>query len=259
MSHRFLALAAAATLSAASAVAAPVAVDLTTWTGNGSPWALSSGNTVASQTTNSPTSVLHTGRNDLFGRYTGTIGVATSSDDDFIGFVLGYANNDITAGTANAEIDYILVDWKQRAQSGAPEGMAVSRVTGNIYVDGNSSTITTGSDAWTHGGPVTELKRASGLGSVGWDDGVSYDFQVDYTPDVLRVSIDGDLEIELTAAEAGLVKFMAGAFGFYSFSQPATRFSNVTFEELAPIPLPAGLPLAAAGLGALAWLRRRKG
>ena len=29
--------------------------------------------------------------------------------------------------------------------------------------------------------------------------------------------------------------------------------------EATPVPVPAGLPLAVAGLGALAWVRRRKG
>lgn len=255
MTARFLPALCVATLLSGPAFAGAVAVDLTPWIGDGEPWSLSNGNNTASQLSNSPTAVLSTGQNDLGRRYTGQIGVNTTADDDFIGFVLGYTPGDISVGSGNTNVDYLLVDWRQNPQDNALVGMAVSRVTGNIYSTG-SGTQATLSDAWRHTGDVEEIARANTLGSTGWADNTFYDFTVDYLPDLLHVYINGILEIELVPGDIGEIAFNPGSFGFYSFSQEQTVYQALQVE---PIPLPAGLPLAAAGLGALAWLRRRKG
>ena len=50
-----------------------------------------------------------------------------------------------------------------------------------------------------------------------------------------------------------------GDNGFFASSANAASFSlaTITIEEVAPIPLPAGLPLMLAGLGAFGLIRRR--
>jgi len=117
-----LALPAAATL---------LPVNLTAWVSNGGSWTVAPDNNSVTQTSNSPTIAFHSNDNRLGSRITGTLSVDTTNDDDFAGFVLGYADNDITTGTANAAIDYLLIDWKQSRQGTWDPGMAVSRVTGN--------------------------------------------------------------------------------------------------------------------------------
>lgn len=261
MITRFIPALATAFLLSGPAFAGGVPVDLSPWIGDGASWSLSAGNNTASQLSNSPTSVLSTGENDLGKRFRGTLGVNSTSDDDFIGFVLGYNPGDISVGTGNTNVDYLLVDWKQSNQGDAERGMAVSTVSDNIYVIGDSGTITTASDAWKHSGAVTEIERANTLGDTGWADNTSYTFQVDYLPDLLHVYINGVLEIDLVPGDIGAIAFNPGSFGFYSFSQTQTEFAAITVENISttPVPVPAGLPLAVAGLGALAWLRRRRG
>ena len=260
MNVRFLAAGLTAAFFGMPAVAGAVAVDLTSWSGEGSSWDLFSGNTIAAQMSNSPTSVYHTQQNDLGRSYSGKMYVNTSSDNDFFGFVLGYQPGDISISSTNTNIDYLLVDWKQSDQGNGLEGMAVSRVTGNIYRSGVSSGLTT-SDPWAHTGVVEEVARANTLGDTGWDDFTFYDFRVDYLPDLLHVYINNILEIELVPGDIGELAFNPGSFGFYAFSQERSKFKAVTVEDIAPpapVPLPAGLVLGLGGIGALAALRRKK-
>jgi len=234
--------------------------DISVWTFNST----NAPNDSATQGSNSPTLALFSGQNDLGARFEGSISVDTGADDDFIGFVLGYNDNDIrTPGTspANSSIDYVLIDWRQGDQANATKGMALSRVTGDIWSVGNNNSATT-SDAWTHSGVVSEEARAATLGSTGWADNTSYDFKIDYSATSLIVEIDGVEQFNIAPGDVGLSTFTAGSFGFYGFSQEDVRYSALTRTDLtgppAVVPLPAGLPLAMAGLGALVVLRRRR-
>ena len=74
-----------------------------------------------------------------------------------------------------------------------------------------------------------------------------------FTDSLIEVFVDGELEISHSGS------FADGAFGFYNFSQSQVRYAGITEEVLpAPVPLPAGLPLLVAGLGAFGWMRRRQ-
>ena len=235
---------------AMEAQAAPVPVDLSSWTvdGNGS-WTLAADNNSAFQSLNSAPTVLHNGENSQGTALAGTITVEErSGDDDFIGFVLGYTQGDIDG---NADTDYILVDWKQGTQSGWDAGLSVSRVTGAIQTCGTC----TASNAWQHNGNVELLARAANLGYTGWTDYTTYDFKIDFTSTYIRVYVDGVLEIDIAGS------FADGAFGFYNFSQPRVRYAGIT-EEVLPntseVPLPAAFPLLISGLGALGFFTRKK-
>ncbi|MEC9102491.1 MAG: hypothetical protein VX878_01640, partial [Pseudomonadota bacterium] len=92
--------------------AAPV--DRSTWTANGNgSWNLAGDNNSVKQTLNNSPTVFINQKDSQGLALSGTIKVETTSDDDFIGFVLGYNNGDLTNGSA----DYLLIDWKQGNQS----------------------------------------------------------------------------------------------------------------------------------------------
>lgn len=239
----------AAAFFASQAHAAPVPVDLSSWTvdGNGN-WTLAADNNSAFQSLNSAPTVLHNGTNSQGTSLAGTITVEeTGGDDDFIGFVLGYTQGDIDG---NPDTDYIVVDWKQGTQSGWDAGLSISRVTGAIQTCGTC----TSSNAWQHEGNVELLARATNLGNTGWTDNTTYNFQIDFTSTLIRVYVDGVLELSVAGS------FADGAFGFYNFSQPKVRYAGITEEVLPPseVPLPAALPLLISGVGALGFLSRKK-
>lgn len=241
--------AAAAALFATQASAAPVPVDLSTWTidGNGN-WTLAPDNNSAFQSLNSAPTVIHNGMNSQGTALAGTITVEeTGGDDDFIGFVLGYTQGDIGG---NADTDYILVDWKQGTQNGYEAGLAISRVTGAIQTCGTC----TGSNAWQHEGNVELLARATNLGYTGWTDNTTYNFKIEYTSSNIKVFVNEVLELNIFGV------FADGAFGFYNYSQPRVRYAGITEEVLPPseVPIPAALPLLLSGVGALGFFSRKK-
>jgi hypothetical protein len=231
---------------AAQAHAAPV--DLSTWTIDGAgSWSLAPDNNSAFQSLNSAPTVLQNGTNSQGNSLAGTITVEEVSDDDFIGFVLGYTQGDIDG---NADTDYILIDWKQGTQGGWDAGLSISRVTGPIQASG----VDTGADAWDHDGNVELLARATNLGLTGWADNTTYDFRIDFAETFIQVFVNGVLELNI----AGV--FADGAFGFYNFSQPGVRYAGITEDVLPPsdVPIPAALPLLISGLGALGFFSRRR-
>ncbi|MGM0584290.1 MAG: PEP-CTERM sorting domain-containing protein [Pseudomonadota bacterium] len=253
---RFLTLSAAAALFAGPAFAIEVPVDLSDWTAEGDGnWSLEAGNNAVVQTINGLPTVFYGPGNARGNALRGTIEVQTTGDDDFIGFVLGYNAGELAGGPT----DFILVDWKQALQDGYDPGLAISHVTGPV-VDGSTS-----DDYWQHTDTVNLLTRSNAAGALyantGWSDNTEYEFDLEFFASNIKVYVDGNLEIDVNAADYGLGSFSDGAFGFYNFSQPNVRYAGITEETLPPptgeIPLPGALPLMAAALGGLALLRRR--
>jgi uncharacterized protein (TIGR03382 family) len=139
--------------------------------------------------------------------------VNTSSDDDYIGWVIGYE-----AGESTQEgSDWLLFDWKQADQDWdgyfAPDGLAWSRV---------QSPLTDPHDLWGHYGVVVEQGRAMTLGSTGWADQTTYQVTVAYSLSSFQVWVDGELQLD----EVG--SFPAGNFGFYNYSQAAIEYTLVS-------------------------------
>lgn len=236
-----------AALALSAGLAQAATIDLTTWSAEGAgSWAVQTGDDSVIQGTNGNPTVFHNNTassqgNDLRGEIT----VNTTSDDDFIGFVLGYNSGDL----ANAAASYLLIDWKQRDQSafGATglAGLAISQVSGVL---GNNS------GAWSHDptNNVTELARATTLGSTGWVDNTTYDFRIDFTATNVRVFVNDVLEIDVNGV------FADGGFGFYNYSQASVEYAGITSDALPPVPLPAAGWMLLAGLGGLAAAKRRK-
>lgn len=251
MQKRLLA-AAAAIMMPATSFAAPV--DLSGWIENGRPnngagtWTVQGSNndSVLQSRNGNPTVFFDPTANSQGTSLAGRITVETTGDDDFIGFVLGYQNNEINSTNA----DFWLIDWKQGDQSPAVDGLALSHVSGDL-------TGTSGSSFggwWNHVAPINEVQRASGLGSTGWNDNQEYIFDIVFTSSLIEVKVDGQTELSYAG------NFTDGSFGFYNFSQAQVRYAGIT-QDVVPttVPLPAALPLLAGGLGILGlagWRRR---
>ena len=269
-----LASGSAALLLTGAVSAAPV--DLSTWTSDlhtgpaasgGATWTVQSGanpnDSVFQSTNGSPTVFYDSGTNAQGTSLAGSIAVETTSDDDFIGFVLGYDDNELN-GT---DTDFYLIDWKQRDQSissfgFAPEGLAISHVT-------TPSRGLWGKDSASESG-VAEIARATNLGSTGWIDNQVYNFALTFTSSLIEVFVDSVLELSVTAGEFGLSSFDDGAFGFYNYSQSRVRYAGITEDVLpdpclanpglpqcnpsndppgpTPVPAPAGILLLSLGL-----------
>ncbi len=225
---------------AVSANAAPV--DLSSWIkeGNGN-WILQSGNNAVLQTDNGPPTVFHNGQDSQGKTLSGKIRVQ-GSDDDYIGFVLGYNAGDLN----NPNADYILIDWKKQDQNFygvAKKGLAISRVTGELKDDAG---------AWAHDSSmgVTELQRGATLGSTGWEYDIDYDFDITFTPNLIEVYVNNNLELSITGS------FNDGSFGFYNYSQANVLYSAID-ENV--VPIPGAVWLFGPGLGALFFAKKKKG
>jgi hypothetical protein len=157
-------------------------------------------------------------QSDLF-ELTGEIKVTTTSDDDFIGFVLGYHDGDID----RTDVNYLLIDWKQQDQSNGKKGLSISRISNKLNLG-----------AWTHDASngVTELQRGNVFANVGWKDNTSYIFRITFTSTLVEVFINDVKELSVSG------DFADGAYGFYNYSQGSVLYSaiqaNVT-TNVAPI------------------------
>ena len=218
-------------------------IDLSTWTAESYPavsgfpagvWTVSADNSNVLQSKNGQPTLFYSDFSVFNTEVQGKIKVETTGDDDYIGFALGFQPGD----TTNSNADYLLIDWKQVNQwynfgypsyspgGWAYKGLAVSRVKGVPNADEfwqHADHAATGSPL---GQGVTELARATNLGSTGWADWKEYTFEFEFTPTSLKVWVDGNLEIDITG------DFTDGRIAFYNFSQNYVRYSGFTIEPV---------------------------
>ena len=223
-------------------------VDLNTWSdeppGAGS-WSVGGpGGSFVDQSTNGSPTFFRGSLSALNQTLTSKIEVRTTGDDDFIGFAIGFDAGDAN----NASADYLLLDWKQRNQSPAVVGLAVSRVRG---------LRTSNNDFWQHVNSVEELARATNLGSTGWADNTEYEFTINFTANSLQVLVDGVEEFNFLAADVGDgTAFDGGNFAFYNYSQGGVRYSAVT-QDVFTVSEPGSLAVVGLGLVGFGIVRRR--
>ncbi|MGI0115227.1 PEP-CTERM sorting domain-containing protein [Zooshikella sp. RANM57] len=241
------------------------AVDLSSWVVNnhpgpgGSNWVVSGAdNDTVLQTTNgNPTVFFDPTGNAQGTSLSGQITVETTGDDDFIGFVLGYDPDEINSAVS----DFILVDWKQGNQGSfggtAFEGLAISHVTmPGVGPFWGHDTVPSG---------VSEIARATNLGSTGWADNQTYTFDIIFTSSLIEVLVDDVLEFSITPGDAGLTEFDNGSFGFYNYSQGNVRYAGITEDVVpdpdpdpTPVPVPSTLAIFLLGLFGAGLARRSK-
>jgi cysteine-rich repeat protein len=175
-------------------------------------WALSADGRTVTQSRNAFAAVYVTTLPAAGVSMTFDLTVQTSSDDDFIGWAVGYDAGE----SADTGADWLLFDWKQTDQTwggyDAYAGLRLYRVEG---------AIDDSYEIWAHDGDVLELARAATLGSTGWSDFTTYTVQVDYSTTQLDVWVDGTLEF----SESG--SFPIGNFAFYNFSQEGIEYTLV--------------------------------
>ena len=191
--------------------------DLSGWVaeGNGN-WALQPGNATVKQNINGTPTVFYSDYLAYGKKLSGTIEVLPGSgDDDFIGFVVGFQPGDITA----TQTDFILIDWKKADQTGlGVMGFSVSKVTGGF-----------GPNAGDHSKTgITELARGNTLGDVGWVEGQSYSFDIEFSLTNIKVWVDDVLQVDVNGT------FADGRFGFYNNSQGGVQYAGVASSYLAP-------------------------
>jgi hypothetical protein len=243
-------------VGAAPAQAAEVPVDLSTWTaessGTGFNWVVQPGNNTVRQTVNGSPTVFYSDYSAFGNQLSGTIRVYGTSDDDFVGFVVGYDPGEVGGTTT----DFLLIDWKQGNQSNgtagfAADGLALSHVTGGLHG-------TPGQGPWAHNPAygVTELARGATLGSTGWADLTTYSFDIAYTATNIKVWVDDVLQFDLDST------FGNGRFGFYNYSQASVEYAGITNVVLPPppsaVPEPASWALMIAGFGLAGGMMRAR-
>jgi len=219
-----------------STIYSPRPFDLNLWTregqGNGI-WSVSDDGLFVEQTRNSDQPTFFVSPDNyidttISGRFT----VDTRSDDDFIGFVIGYRSPLDENGDAGNDMQFVVFDWKKQDQnlSGNEglEGFNLRQIDGEIE---NPDDV-----FWSRTDAPGITVLASDYGpEKGWEEFVEYEFELIYERDRIRIFID-DRPIFDVAGE-----FEEGRFGFYGYSQANTIYRDFrTNQEISIFSAPDG-------------------
>lgn len=253
-------LAAIAVLTTGSVVAGPIELDMSSWATDGDGnWTYQETDNSWYQSINGSATVLYDpNQSSINSAISGTISVQTASDDDWIGFALGYQQGEVLQG---AGTDYWLVDWKKATQGDAPVGLGMYHVT-------------EGSGSWTKtqtGSGFRQVATGNNLANTGWESFTDYTFDILFDSNLIEVFINDTLEMSVTAEIAGVDRFKDGSFGFYNMSQSNVLYSgaylspveDVVSEEGrgnlgGPVSVSEPASMALLGFGFLGLFARRK-
>jgi MYXO-CTERM domain-containing protein len=252
-------------------LAAPMPIDLSTWTKEGSPgngtWTVQdAGNSVFQSINGDPT--FFVSPDDLSDTtIEGSFGVETTGDDDYIGFVFGYQSPLFAEGDPVNDYRMFLFDWKQGDQN---DGLGFANEGFNLsYLSGE---VTGFSPFWAHESATAPSANFEVIATDygpdrGWADNTVYGFNLLYQSSKIEIRIDGgdfsnELIFSVTPDDvAGTDSFQAGRFGFYNYSQSSVRYQGFTEEDTPPDPpgepMPAPAPLALIALGLIGLRLRR--
>lgn len=150
------------------------------------------------------------------------------NDDDFIGFVFGYKSPNIN--TQSNDNHFYLFDWKKEGQFCpeafgsfyANEGFGLVEAKGLIEED----PISTYRHFWGHlEGENFSLLDYRYSSNMGWEYSTIYHFELIYTYNKVKISIDDELIFEMDGC------FDPGLFGLYSFNQNAVVYQNISIQQ----------------------------
>ncbi len=201
-------------------LATPQIQDLSTWQViNYSPieesqgpshWVLDSTNTIATQTLNADPSILLSNITLSNDTMDGTWAVNTNSDDDYIGFVFGFQDNQ----------HFYLFDWKKADQNDAlgfaERGMSVKVV--------NAPTPLGGRDFWPSGGNAGRVQTIF-HNTIPWVSFTNYHFTLTFRAGQFNITV---LQGSTVLASITLQDstYTSGKFGFYNYSQDTVVYSG---------------------------------
>lgn len=163
----------------------------------------------------------------------GTMKVDTGTDDDFIGFVMGFQDPTPVEGIEDEFYDFILFDWKKGTQGDAKKGFTLAHAYGvfdNTNWFGSYSPY-----LWYHYNTPGKFDvLAKDDAANGWEFNTEYTFQILYTSSRIKIKVDDVLIFD----EEG--SFPEGKFGFYNSSQEKVTYGRVktapgTNDPVAPI------------------------
>lgn len=217
-------------------------VDLRKWksesyaSGTTSNWDVSEDGSTVEQTVNAGPTFYYSDFPVSGADVGGTIQVNANSDDDFIGFALGFEPGD----TTNPNADYLLIDWKRGNQTFdfgggnnactpggfAPKGLFLSRVIGVPNEDEMWVRTIFDGDCTDQNSGVIPIAQANTLGNEGWKYYTEYRFRFDFSETALKVWVNDVLEFDVTG------EFPQGHFAFYNFSQGGVRYGGYTVNNV---------------------------
>ncbi len=86
--------------------------------------------------------------------------------------------------------------------------------------------------------PAVGTLIAQGPNNDPWAHGVTYQIEILYTEDRIKVNVNGITKFDVSAADAGVAQFPAGRFGFYNYSQGGVTFGNIQNAPASDAPIP---------------------
>ncbi len=185
----------------------PNLVELADWSSVGAGiWTLSNADLTIRQTENQPDLYYLTPYEILNKSVTFSMGVSGDTDNDYIGFVMGYEDSS----------NYYYFSWTKSESS---EG--TSPTDGwNLYrkEDGVVSTLATDQSDYTKG----------------WEIDVDYDVTVSYSSGKMSIHLQGGSQAFSIGATITTIEddLPSGKFGFFGSSQAGMNFSSLKFEHL---------------------------
>ena len=180
-------------------------------------WVLESGNTVARQTVNADASSLLSDTQFSNDRIDGTWRVATSGDDDYMGFVFGYQDDQ----------HYYLFEWK-RGNQNDPLGFAERGMSVKVV---NADSPLTGFDFWPSAGNGDRVESLF-HNTIPWQDNTEYGFTLEFQAGEFTITVSqGETVLETISIVDDT--YTTGGFGFYNYSQGSVLYSGFTREALA--------------------------
>ena len=202
-------------------------VDFNTWqqagvTGNGD-WQIQNGGAQVEQFINGNPTFYVTPNDFINVKMNGVIRSNYTSDDDYIGFVFGFAE-------PMGQTDYYdmwLFDWKEGLQliNGytSEEGFALNRVLGTIPIGAQAGGVQQTFFGHENIPAFTVVDSQWGAGT-GWTHNFNHQVSLIYTLSRAIMIVDGDTIFDHTDC------FQPGRFGFYNYSQQNVVYSQFTYE-----------------------------